>query len=77
MLKHIDGKLKSVPHGLLAKEILGLTLELTVLQSRAGWYIGTFDNEGPVSRESVEYFQTESLAVQALEQNLWNQKENP
>ena len=77
MLKHVDGKLTSVPHGLLAKEILGLTLELTVLKSGAGWYIGTFDNEGPVSRESVEYYQTESLADQALEQDLWTQKENP
>jgi len=34
-------------------------IALTVLHSAAGRYIGTSDREGPVSRESVEYFQCE------------------
>ncbi len=76
MLKHINGHLKSVPHGLLAKEILDLTLELQVLKSAAGWYLGTVDDEGPVSRESLEYFQTESLAECALEDRAWIQREH-
>jgi hypothetical protein len=29
-----------------------------VLRSAAGHYIGTADDDGPVSRESVEYFPT-------------------
>lgn len=75
MIKHINEKLKMVPHGLLAKKTLNLTLELKVLKSAAGWYIGTFDNEGPVSRESKEYYQSESLANQALESSSWTQRE--
>ena len=77
MLKHVDGKLTSVAYGRLAKEVLGLTLELTVLKSAAGWYIGTSDNGGPVSRESIEYYQSELEATQAFEQDLWTQKDYP
>ena len=77
MLKHINGKLKSVPHGLLAKELLELTLELKVMKSAAGWYLGTFDENGPVSRESVEYFSTESSAEAAFKAGSWTQRDHP
>lgn len=53
-------------------------LELEVLESAAGFYIGTFDpNEGPVSRESVEYWPTRKKAETALTTNLWTRRLNP
>ena len=39
---------------------------LMVLQSAAGFYLGTADEEGPVSRESAEYWPTEEAASRAL-----------
>lgn len=47
--------LNSTPHGqgLLALEYCGKRLPLQVLQSAAGFYIGTMDDDGPCSRESV------------------------
>jgi len=54
-----------VKTGQLAREA-GLRLPLQVLQSAAGYYLGTADEEGPVSRESVEYWPTEAQAQTAL-----------
>lgn len=61
--------------GLLAARFAGLSLPLQVLRSGAGYYIGTQNEDGPVSRESVEYFSTQSLAENALEQGTWSQRE--
>lgn len=61
------------PQGMLAAEA-GLQLPLQVLRSHAGIYIGTADDEGPVSRESVEYFPTEGEAHRALAKGTWTQK---
>ncbi|CIL99788.1 Uncharacterised protein [Salmonella enterica subsp. enterica serovar Typhi] len=36
---------------------------------------GTQNEEGPVSRESVEYFSTQSQAEHALKQGTWSQRE--
>ncbi len=48
--------------------------KLQVLSSRAGYYIGTSDPElGPISRESLEYFSTKSIAASALETGQWTQ----
>ena len=44
-----------------------ITLPLKVLQSANGFYLGSFDEEGPVSRESVEYWPTEVDAQKALD----------
>jgi len=63
------------PTGKLAAELAGLKLPLQVLRSGAGFYIGTQNEEGPVSRESVEYFSSQSLAERALEQGTWSQRE--
>ncbi len=52
-------------------------LPLQVLSSAAGYYIGTDDDDGPISRESVEYFKTKSDAQQALEDGAWSQRLNP
>lgn len=44
-----------------------MALPLTVLKSAAGFYIGTEDDDGPVSRESEEYWPTKEAAEKALE----------
>lgn len=60
-------------HGLLAHQDGGMILPLQVLQTRAGFYIGTANKDGPVSRESSEYWQNQSDAEQALVQSTWTQ----
>ena len=61
--------------GLLAAQV-GKRLPLQVLRSAAGHYIGTFD-DGPVSRESVEYFPTHEAACHALNTGAWTQRQHP
>ena len=43
------------------------TLPLMVLHSANGFYLGTLNEEGPVSRESIEYWATEADAQKALD----------
>ena len=54
-----------------------LVLPLQVLQSAAGYYVGTCDEDGPVSRESNEYFKNRETAEQALADGNWSQKAEP
>lgn len=63
--------------GYLARTYLNQRLPLTVLESAAGFYIGTVDESGPCSRESLEYYHTRQQAEYALEKNLFTQKEVP
>ena len=63
--------------GELAREYAGKRLQVEVLQSANGWYIGTMDDEGPCSRESLEYFSTREAANQALSSGDWTQKDSP
>ncbi len=51
--------------GQLALTYCGKFLPLEVLQSAAGHYIGTRDTEGPVSRESREYFRSYAASKEA------------
>ncbi|WP_338803457.1 hypothetical protein WDV76_15115 [Xenorhabdus griffiniae] len=44
------------PIGILALQYCHKQLPLTVLQTRAGFYIGTIEGGVPCSRESMEYF---------------------
>lgn len=67
------GKCIKGHRGRMAFEELGLRLELTVLHSNAGYYIGTYDEEGPVSRESEEYYRTREAAQYALDNNEFTQ----
>lgn len=62
------------PVGHLAYRDLGLSLPVTVLRSGAGYYLGTLNDEGPVSRESEEYFTTHGQALQALASGSWTQR---
>lgn len=61
-----DKKLKAKKYGKIAKKYTGQDLELQVLKSRMGYYIGTINERGPVSRESLEYWSTFDLAETAL-----------
>lgn len=62
--------------GYLAALSNGPKLPLRVLRSCAGFYIGTCTDDGPYSRESVEYWATESQAALALDENSWTQRSN-
>ncbi|MFK4135937.1 hypothetical protein ACI2KR_27185 [Pseudomonas luteola] len=57
--------------GKLAREA-GFNLPISVMKSAAGFYLGTADESGPVSRES-EYFATRDAAQNALDSNSWCQ----
>jgi hypothetical protein len=59
--------------GYLAEKYTGKQLPLVVLHSAAGYYIGTHDCDGPVSRESCEYFRGKAAAERALAQGGWTQ----
>ena len=63
--------------GKLAKEICGVELPVTVLESQAGFYLGTVDGGVPFSRESVEYFATWNLAAAALACGKFIQRSSP
>lgn len=67
----------AVCSGALALAWTGKRLPLQVLRSAAGHYIGTQDDEGPVSRESVEYFPTHLAAQLALDTHAWTQRAYP
>lgn len=64
-------------YGILAKEYCNVKLPLQVLSSGAGFYIGTLDDEGPVSRESLEYWATREAAQASLASGEWNQRDEP
>lgn len=68
---------QQTPFGMLAAQSCGPLLPLEVLKSRAGFYIDTSTEEGPYSRESVEYWPTESAAWDALKNQTWTQKPYP
>lgn len=61
--------------GWLAKQS-GYRLPVRVLKSAAGYYIGTSDADGPVTRESVQYWAKKEDADKALETGLWTQRTN-
>jgi len=71
------GKPAHVPHGLLALEYCSSRLPLIALRSAAGWYLGTCDEFGPVSRESAEYWSSEEQAKDALRSAEWTQRDHP
>ena len=63
--------------GQLAKELCRVELPVTVLESRAGFYLGTQAEGLPVSRESAEYFADRKLAEAALKSGNFTQRVNP
>lgn len=67
------------PTGKLAFDIMGIRLPLEVLRSARGFYLGTYNESGPVSRESAEYWPTETDARKALDTgpDAWTQRDHP
>lgn len=61
--------------GQMALVFGGLRLDLQVLQSAAGFYIGTSHEYLPYSRESVEYWPSREKAELALDTNSWTQRD--
>lgn len=68
---------KSEAIGYLSLTHTGKRLSLDVLHSAAGHYIGTADLDGPVSRESVQYFRSYQAADRALSTGRWQQRLHP
>jgi hypothetical protein len=65
---------KTARHGVLALKYTGKRLPLHVMHSAAGFYLGTQDEEGPVSRESFEYYLSCEAAQRALADETWTQR---
>lgn len=63
--------------GQLALAYCDRRLPLQVLRSQAGHYIGTVSDNGPCSRESVEYWPKEAHALSALASGDWTQRDEP
>jgi len=63
------------PLGKLAAQF-GYRLPLRVLSSAAGYYIGTAQDEGPVTRESLEYFASREAADDAFAMGRWTQRDH-
>ena len=53
--------------GKLALLLTGKSLALQVQESERGFFLGTSDENGPVSRESVEYWRKKQSAENALQ----------
>ena len=64
-------------YGHLAMTFMQLQLPLQVLSALNGFYIGTMDENGPASRESVEYWPVKEHAQQAFENGKWTQRAQP
>ncbi|PHM23162.1 hypothetical protein [Xenorhabdus budapestensis] len=64
------------PIGILALQYCHKQLPLTVLQTRAGFYIGTIEGGVPCSRESMEYFASREQVEFALKQGQWTQRQS-
>ncbi|EGT5729746.1 hypothetical protein AGJ33_20135 [Cronobacter dublinensis subsp. dublinensis] len=73
--------MSNIAYGKLAAEF-GFEVPVTVCKSGGGYYIGTFlsdpsaDFSGPLSRESEEYYDTETEAQNALNDNTWTQRQH-
>ena len=63
--------------GYLALAYTGKRLLLRIRHTAAGHYIGPADADGPVSRESVEYFRSHQAANHALTTGRWQQRLEP
>lgn len=63
----------NVQYGELALACCGKKMPIEVMKSRAGYYLGTSEHTAPFSRESVEYWRTQSEAEDALLKGNWTQ----
>lgn len=64
-------------NGYIAQQFGNSTLPLQVMQSAAGFYLGTQRGGFPFSRESTEYWRNQSEAEAALAKGEWTQRDHP
>ncbi|WP_247664572.1 hypothetical protein [Ideonella alba] len=68
-----QGEAQRPPLGLLAQRS-GQDLPLEICYSAAGFYLGTYNDEGPYTRESQEYWPQREQAQRALDTGHWTQR---
>ena len=47
---------------------------MEILQSAAGFYLGTYSDSGPFTRESMQYWPTREKAKKAWDEGRWTQR---
>ncbi len=67
----------AAPCGVLAKRLSQLDLPLDVCYNARGYYIGTFCDAQPYTRESEEHWARRELAAAALKSGDWTQRTAP
>lgn len=69
----------TIAHGtsFLAAKVLEEDHDQIVCQNAAGYFIGAWDEEGCVARDSVEYWETREEAVIVLRDRSWTQRLEP
>lgn len=65
------------PMAQIASATLGRPVPLEICYSAAGFYLGTYVDAEPYSRESVEYWRKREEAAAALASGRWTQKQQP
>lgn len=65
------------PVAQIASAALGRPVLLEICYSAAGFYLGTYVDAEPYSRESVEYWRKREEAAAALASGRWTQKQQP
>jgi hypothetical protein len=66
------------PKSFQCSEFLGITVALAVCESAAGFYLGAVSpTEGPLARDSAEYFASSEDAQAALASGAWTQRMTP
>lgn len=65
------------PVARIASAALGHPVRLEVCYSAAGFYLGTYVQAEPYSRESVEYWRKREEAEAALASGRWTQRQQP
>jgi len=64
--------------GEMARDSGGKRYALQVMESAAGFYLGTRDEDGcPYSRESLEYWPDRTQAEAAMTSGEWTQRDEP
>jgi hypothetical protein len=66
----------AAPVAVLASAAAGCTVLLEVCYSAAGFYLGTYRDGEPHTRESAEYWRRRDAAQSAMATGTWTQREN-
>lgn len=64
---------ETVQVGALARAS-GKEYPMEILRSAAGFYLGTYSDSGPYTRESMEYWPTREKAKKAWDEGRWTQR---